>query len=139
MFFLCSTPNLATVILTMDIINEKLTTDSLNHSKLEASIRTALGLLKKILNRYYNLTDSSEVYRITMGTYFLYLLCLNTLIYVITQCYTLNTSSNILKMLAGRMSGSKLQSALFVTNTSAHMCDPRRRMTKGPAAKMGMT
>jgi hypothetical protein len=53
----------------MDIIDEKLTTDSLDHSRFEAPIRAALGLAKKTLNRYYNLTDSSEVYRIAMGMY----------------------------------------------------------------------
>jgi len=49
MFFSCSTPNLATVIPAMDIIDEKLTTDSLNCSKFEAPIRAALGLAKKLL------------------------------------------------------------------------------------------
>lgn len=140
MFFSSSTPNLATDITTMDVIDEKLTTDSLNRSKFEAPIRAALGLAKKTLNRYYNLTDSSEVYRITMGTYFLYFLYLNTLIYVINQCYTLDTSSNISRMLAGRMSGSTLQSASFTTNMSAHMHDPRMMMMmKGLAMKMRST
>jgi hypothetical protein len=139
MFFSCSTPNLATVIPAMDIIDKKLTTDSLNRSKFEAPIRAALGLAKKTLNRYYNLTDSVEVYRITMGTYFMYFLYLNTLIYVITQCYTLDTSSNISRMPAGRMSGSTLRSTSFVTSMSAHMRDLRRRMMKGLATKMEST
>ena len=69
LFFSCSTPNLATVIPAMDIIDEKLTTDSLDRSRFEAPICTALGLTKKTLNRYYNLTDSSELYRIAMGMY----------------------------------------------------------------------
>jgi len=34
----------------MDIINEKLTTDSLNRLAFEAPIRAALGLAKKTLN-----------------------------------------------------------------------------------------
>jgi hypothetical protein len=62
LFFSCSTLNLATVIPAMDIIDEKLTTDSLNCSKFEVPICAALGLAKKTLNWYYNMTDSSEVY-----------------------------------------------------------------------------
>jgi hypothetical protein len=69
LFFWGSTPNLATIIPAMDIIDEKFTTDSLDHSRFEAPIRATLGLTKKTLNRYYNLTDSSEVYQIAMGMY----------------------------------------------------------------------
>jgi hypothetical protein len=54
----------------MDIIDERLTTDSLNKSKYDISIRAALGLAKKMLNRYYNMTDWSELYRIAMGRLF---------------------------------------------------------------------
>ena len=46
----------------MDVVDKKLMTDSLNHLKFEAPIHTALGLGNKTLNRYYNLTDSSDVY-----------------------------------------------------------------------------
>jgi hypothetical protein len=53
----------------MDLIDEQLTTDSLNQSKYDVSIRAALGLAKKTLNRYYNMTDWSELYRIAMGTF----------------------------------------------------------------------
>jgi len=69
LFFSCLTPNLATIIPVMDIINKTLTTDSLDCSRFEAPIHTALGLTKKTLNRYYNLTDSSDVYQIAMGMY----------------------------------------------------------------------
>jgi hypothetical protein len=68
LFFSRSTPNLATVIPAMDVIDEKLTNDSLNRAKFDASIRASLGLAKKTLNRYYNMTDWSEIYRIAMGT-----------------------------------------------------------------------
>lgn len=67
LFFSRSTPCLATVIPAMDHIDETLTTNSLDH-KFEPSIRAALGIAKKTLNRYYNATDQSEVYRIAMGT-----------------------------------------------------------------------
>jgi hypothetical protein len=71
LFFSRSTPNLATVIPAMDLIDETLTTHSMNRQLLP-SIRVAAGLAKKTLNRYYELTDSSEVYRIAMGMFFIY-------------------------------------------------------------------
>jgi hypothetical protein len=71
LFFSRSTPNLATVIPAMDLIDQRLTTDSIN-PKLSAPIRAALGLAKKTLNRYYTMTDLSEVYRIAMGMYQIY-------------------------------------------------------------------
>lgn len=69
LFFSCSTPCLATVIPTMDHIDETLTDNSLS-SKFEPSIHAALGIVKKTLNQYYNATDQSEVYCIAMGTCF---------------------------------------------------------------------
>jgi hypothetical protein len=50
----------------MDHIDEVLTSQSLD-SDYEPAIRAALGLAKKLLNRYYSATDHSEVYRIAMG------------------------------------------------------------------------
>jgi hypothetical protein len=50
----------------MDLIDERLTTYSRN-KKYSASIRAAVRLAKRTLNRYYQLTDTSEVYRIAMG------------------------------------------------------------------------
>jgi len=120
-----STPNLATVIPAMDIINEKLTTDSLNHSRFEAPIRTALVLAKKKLNRYYNMTDISEVYQIAMGMYFLHFSYVNTLMYVITQSYTLDTSSHTSRTQVGRMSGLTPPNELSVMNTSTHIHNQR--------------
>jgi hypothetical protein len=66
LFFSRSTPNLATVIPAMDVIDQRLTSYSCNVKYLP-SIRAAVGLAKKTLDRYYQLTDSSEVYRIAMG------------------------------------------------------------------------
>lgn len=57
------------VIPAMDLIDERLTSYSLNR-KYSSSIRAAVRLAKKTLNRYYQLTDSSEVYRIAMGECF---------------------------------------------------------------------
>jgi hypothetical protein len=67
LFFSRSTPNLATVIPAMDVIDEQLTNDSLNRTRFDVSIRASLGVAKRTLNRYYNMTDWSEVYRIAMG------------------------------------------------------------------------
>ncbi|KAG2338200.1 hypothetical protein BDR05DRAFT_978260 [Suillus weaverae] len=67
LYFSHSTPNLATVIPAMDHIDEKLTSYSHN-KKYALSIRAAVELVKKTLNHYYELTDSSEVYRIAMGS-----------------------------------------------------------------------
>ena len=50
----------------MDHIDETLTNQSQDMS-LEPSIRGALSLAKKTLNKYYNKTDDSEVYRIAMS------------------------------------------------------------------------
>ncbi|KAG2742801.1 hypothetical protein P692DRAFT_201674322, partial [Suillus brevipes Sb2] len=65
LFFFRSMPNLATVIPAMDLIDEKLTTLSL-YEKFLPSIRAAIALAKKTLNHYYELTDRSEVYRISL-------------------------------------------------------------------------
>lgn len=60
------TPSLATVIPVMDRIDEHLATISVD-KKYSASIRAAASLGKKTINRYYDLTDGSESYRIAMG------------------------------------------------------------------------
>ncbi|KAF9222116.1 hypothetical protein BS17DRAFT_709197 [Gyrodon lividus] len=65
LYFSRATPNLATVIPTMDLIDEKLTTYSLN-PKYSPAICATVGLAKRTLNWYYQLTDSTEVYRIAM-------------------------------------------------------------------------
>jgi hypothetical protein len=39
--------------------------------KISKAIRAALALGKQTLNRYYNKTDHSDVYRIAMGSFFL--------------------------------------------------------------------
>jgi hypothetical protein len=52
----------------MDHIDERFATDAIN-PLYEPSIQSALGIAKKTLNRYYNMTDHSEVYRIAMGMF----------------------------------------------------------------------
>jgi hypothetical protein len=51
----------------MDAIDEILTTQSLDSVQFDPAIRAALTLAKKTLNKYYNLTDDSEVFRIAMS------------------------------------------------------------------------
>lgn len=52
----------------MDHINAQLATAAQNNI-YSPSIRAALAIGKKTLNRYYNKTDYSEVYRIAMGMF----------------------------------------------------------------------
>jgi hypothetical protein len=60
-------PNLTVVIPAMDHINKVLATASDSPYKFGPSICAALAISKTTLNRYYNKTDHSEVYRIAMG------------------------------------------------------------------------
>ena len=68
LFFLCLTPNLATVIPAMDHIDAHLATASHN-SKYSPAICASLALGKAHLYKYYTMTDHSEVYRIAMSEY----------------------------------------------------------------------
>jgi hypothetical protein len=53
----------------MDRINKHLATAATDN-KYNAAMRAALAVGKKTLNRYYDRTDHSEVYRIAMSMYF---------------------------------------------------------------------
>ena len=59
-------PNLACMILAMDHMGETFSTDSLNESK-DPAICATLSITRKMLNRYYGLTNSSEVNQIAVG------------------------------------------------------------------------
>ncbi|EJD38751.1 hypothetical protein AURDEDRAFT_71892, partial [Auricularia subglabra TFB-10046 SS5] len=65
-----NTPSLATVIPAMDHI-ERVFADNKSSLTFNNAIRAALQLAKRMLNRYYSLTDSSDTYRIAMGQFFL--------------------------------------------------------------------
>ena len=60
----------------MDHIDEYMATACQN-MKISKAIRSALTLGKQTLNRYYNKTDQSDVYRIAMGSLFLLLIYFN--------------------------------------------------------------
>ena len=59
-------PSISMAIPAMDHIDKYLATASQDPSYSEA-ICTALALGKQTLNQYYDKTDHSKVYRITMG------------------------------------------------------------------------
>jgi len=67
LFFSGNTPNISKVIPAMDYIDDHLASGSLNPKYLP-SIQASMLIGKKLLNKYYNMTDHSEVYRIAMGT-----------------------------------------------------------------------
>jgi hypothetical protein len=50
----------------MDHIDSKLATDA-NNKNYPLSIQAALAVGKKTLNRYYDKTDHSEIFRIAMS------------------------------------------------------------------------
>jgi hypothetical protein len=52
----------------MDHIDNHLRTASLD-ANYDPAIQAALAVGKKLLNKYYSLTDNSELYRIAMGTF----------------------------------------------------------------------
>jgi hypothetical protein len=70
LFFSRGTPNLPTVIPAMDHIDSMFTDYILPTSKKHPAVRAAVEIAKKTLNKYYSLTDDSELYRIAMGSYF---------------------------------------------------------------------
>ena len=66
LFFLGSTPNLSKVIPAMDYIDKHLVSGYHNRKYL-LSIQASMLIRKWLLNKYYNMTDHSEVYLIAMG------------------------------------------------------------------------
>ena len=64
--FSSDTPCIANVIPAMDKMHSELTVASLDE-KYSPAIRAALKLGTGVLNKYYSLMDTSEVYRIAMG------------------------------------------------------------------------
>ncbi|KAI0747465.1 hypothetical protein BC629DRAFT_1242074, partial [Irpex lacteus] len=64
-FFSRDKPMLSEVLPAMDIIDEALTSASVNMD-YEPAIQAAVNLAKKTMNRYYGKSDDSETYRIAM-------------------------------------------------------------------------
>jgi hypothetical protein len=55
----------------MDHIDEHLATAALDY-KYPLTLKAALAIGKKTLNRYYDKTDHSEVFRIAMGMFYFF-------------------------------------------------------------------
>ena len=105
MFFSHSIPNLIKVIPTMDHIDEHLMTSALN-SKYHPAIQATLAVGKKLLNKYYTITDQLEVYCIAMSKYpMLFYLDLSD--FITDKFYIQVISLNIFKTWVGRMNGSQ--------------------------------
>ncbi len=51
----------------MDHINKILATSADSSSQFSPATHAALAIGKTVMNKYYNLTDQSEVYHIAMG------------------------------------------------------------------------
>jgi hypothetical protein len=71
LFFSRGTLNLAMVIPAMDVIDSIIATMSEASQKFCLAICTALAVGSITLNKYYNKTDNSEVYHISMGVFHL--------------------------------------------------------------------
>ena len=69
-YFSRATPNLPTVIPAMDHIDTVFTDACQRTSKFSPAVWAEIQIAKKTLNRYYSLTDASELYRIAMGLFF---------------------------------------------------------------------
>jgi len=74
-FFSMSTPPISSIILAIDTIDRTFMTASMGGNFFSLSIKVALELGKCILNKYYNLTDESEIHWVSIGKFF-YLHCL---------------------------------------------------------------
>jgi hypothetical protein len=105
-------PNLATVIPTMDCINDVLTANSIDQ-QLSVPIQAALTIGKRTLTRYYSKTNLSDVYRIAMGIYLL--LTSDRGFLMSFQFSTLVTNLSTLRMLDGLKSGARQPIMTYAT------------------------
>ena len=67
----------------MDYIDKHLATGALN-TKYLPSIQASMLIGKQLLNKYYNMTDHSEVYRIAMGMSIYPLISLSLIVFVMS-------------------------------------------------------
>ncbi|RDX54667.1 hypothetical protein OH76DRAFT_1327007, partial [Lentinus brumalis] len=69
LFFSRGSPTIASVIPAMDLIDTKLgdAARETDDTVLDPAIRTAAGIAKRTINRYYKISDMSSTYRIAMG------------------------------------------------------------------------
>lgn len=76
--FSSDTPCAAAVIPAMDKMHTELTS-AIENFDYSPALKSALSLGKTVLDKYYSLSDDSEVYRIAMGS-------INLIYYVATHC-----------------------------------------------------
>lgn len=103
LFFSRDSPNLQKVLPAMDKIDDYFT-NRLNDQSLNVAIRAAMISAKATLNKYYELTDDAEVYRIAIGkcnsvSYQL------SVTYFIPQSWILVTNFGTSKKLVGTIHG----------------------------------
>ncbi|KAJ3831396.1 hypothetical protein F5878DRAFT_549610, partial [Lentinula raphanica] len=65
-FFSTSLPSVSTVIPAMDAIDEVFASGIVDHVTLSAPVRHALSIGKRTLNKYYQLSDDSHIYRMAI-------------------------------------------------------------------------
>ena len=66
--FSTDTPCAAAVIPTMDKMHAELTA-AVENVEYSPALQAALSLGKSVLDKYYSLSDDSEIYRIAVGMY----------------------------------------------------------------------
>lgn len=104
----------------MDLIDKHLATAALNNT-YEPSIKAALAIGKNVLNNYYNMTDHSELYCISMGIFFKIKIQFISFINISLQSFTLVTNFSILNWPVGIWSGSRQQRKLCAQSLDMHM------------------
>ncbi|KAJ3830446.1 hypothetical protein F5880DRAFT_1468533, partial [Lentinula raphanica] len=80
LFFSSSSPSVASIIPAMDIIDRSFASGIVNRQTLSAPVRHALLIGKRTLNKYYQLTDDSYIYRMAISTFLLHFLLLYDLL-----------------------------------------------------------
>ncbi|KAE9403575.1 hypothetical protein BT96DRAFT_814924 [Gymnopus androsaceus JB14] len=66
LFFSSNSPNIAAIIPAMDAIDEAFATGIIDNQLLSEPIQHALPVGKRALNKYYVLTDDSDIYHMAM-------------------------------------------------------------------------
>jgi hypothetical protein len=115
-----SIPNIATVIPAMDCIDKVLISNSAD-ADLSVSIRTAVVIGAKTLNRYYSKTDMSEIYRTTMSEWLLHVSINFPTCTSAVQFCILDTSLSTSGMLAGMTTGSRRRTTWSATSSIPRM------------------
>lgn len=71
MFFSADNASLSAIIPAMDALDQSFATGIVNQQLLSEPLRHALSIGKRTLNKYYQLTDDSHLYRMAMSTFLL--------------------------------------------------------------------